>query len=38
MSQQPGAPTGRRIESELRRGAEPIGTFREALVRFRHVF
>ena len=38
MSQQPGAPTGRRIESELRRGPEPIGTFREALVRFRHVF
>ena len=38
MSQQPGAPTGRRIETELRRGAEPIGTFREALVRFRHVF
>jgi ABC-type lipoprotein export system ATPase subunit len=38
MSQQPGGPTGRRIETELRRGAEPIGTFREALVRFRHVF
>jgi ABC-type lipoprotein export system ATPase subunit len=38
MTQQPGAPTGRRIETELRRGAEPIGTFREALVRFRHVF
>ena len=30
--------TGRRIETELRRGAEPSGTFREALVRFRHVF
>ena len=33
-----GGPTGRRIETEMRRGAEPIGTFREALVRFRHVF
>ena len=38
MSQAVGGPTGRRIETELRRGAEPIGTFREALVRFRHVF
>ena len=38
MSQAEGAPTGRRIEAELQRGAEPAGTFREALVRFRHVF
>src|SRR4029450_6535690 len=38
MSQQPGAPMGRRIETELRRGAERIGRVREALVRFRHVF
>src|SRR4249920_2994770 len=38
MSQAGGGPTGRRIETELRRGAEPIGTFREALGRFRHVF
>src|SRR5829696_8906017 len=35
---QAGGPTGRRIETELRRGPEPIGTFRDALVRFRHVF
>src|ERR671911_536196 len=38
MSQTAGGPTGRRIETELRRGAGPIGTYREALVRFRHVF
>jgi ABC-type lipoprotein export system ATPase subunit len=39
MSQAAGAPTGRRIETEVRRSsAEPPSSFREALVRFRHVF
>src|SRR5918995_6049456 len=38
MSQTAGGPTGRRIETQLRRGAGPIGKHREALVRFRHVF
>ena len=31
-------PTGRGLDAEMRRGAEPLKTFREALVRFRHVF
>jgi ABC-type lipoprotein export system ATPase subunit len=30
--------TGRGLEAEMRRGAEPLAAFREALVRFRHVF
>jgi ABC-type glutathione transport system ATPase component len=39
MSQAAGAPTGRRFETEVRRSsAEPPSSFREALVRFRHVF
>src|SRR6476620_1543790 len=38
MSQAAGAPSGRRIETEMRRSGEPAGSFREALVRFRHVF
>jgi ABC-type lipoprotein export system ATPase subunit len=29
---------GRGLEAEMRRGAEPLATFHEALVRFRHVF
>ena len=28
----------RATEADIRRGAEPLATFREALVRFRHVF
>lgn len=37
MTRAAGGPTGRRLEAEMR-GAEPMGQFREALVRFRHVF
>ena len=29
---------GRGLEAEMRRGAEPLATFHEALIRFRHVF
>ena len=38
MKEPAGGPTGRRIETETRRSAEAVGTFRQALVRFRHVF
>jgi len=31
-------PIRRATEADIRRGAEPLSTFREALVRFRHVF
>ena len=31
-------PMRRATEADIRRGAEPLATFREALVRFRHVF